>query len=89
MTDVTTPAEPTLVQQNTDITVYDGTPLALFLAPGDIRTHFDGDDEYHDRIAALTDEQLGEVASAVLWGDILYEAFHRALVTELDDLYPA
>lgn len=57
--------------------------LRLSFTPDAIREHFEGDEP--DPTEGMTDEQLAEVGRTALTDDMLYDAFHGALVWALDE----
>lgn len=58
-----------------------GVPLRLSFIPEAVREHFaDDDSDVARAVAAMSEADLIQVASAALRDDRLYEAFHAALV---------
>lgn len=56
----------------------------LTFEPDAIRDHFEADED-DDPTKGLTDEQLDKIGQAALTDDRLYQAFHAALVTAIND----
>lgn len=57
----------------------------LSFEPADIRQHFEGDPQYEEKVAAMSDDELHEIADECLGGDVIYNAFRESLRLAVDD----